>query len=330
MSESRSSWNVLVPNWASLFALVFACGILAVLIFAAITSSIHDARRAQCAANLKQIGEALSADAFEGSGRGPWPTAFTKDSVAWNDVGNTRTDQLNPTQKDAQAETEAGDKGAAIAVNSGTASLWLLMRSGIIDNPAVFICPETDHEVETDVADLSSVRDFRGERFCSYSYQNTLRITTTAAGPRPYILNSSAPSGLAVAADANPMRRDFWSGAPGGVAEGVTDRKLAKEPHLKFPGNDDAGLVQRPWELNSPNHKFVGQNVLYRDGHVSFNNNPYCGIQYDNIWLRRRTDVEPAPGATDLELIRASNDEASYNGTSVLSKDNKNDSFLVP
>jgi hypothetical protein len=329
MSESRSPWNVLVPNWASLVVLVLVIVILIILIIPAITNSIHNSRRYQCAVNLKQIGE--GSIRYEGGSRGPWPMAFTKDSVAWNDVGNTRTDQLAPTQKDDQAETAVGDKGDSIAVNSNTASLWWLMRSGIIDDPAVFICPETDDVVETVVTDLSSVRDFRGERFCSYSYQNTLRITNTAAGSRPYVLNSSAPSGLAVAADANPMRRDFWSGAPGGVAEGVTDRKLAKEPHLKFPdGPHDAGPVQGPWELNSPNHKFEGQYVLYRDGHVEWKTHPYCGMQFDNIWLRRRTDVEPAPGATDIELIRASNDEASYDGKSTLSGSVKTDSFLVP
>jgi prepilin-type processing-associated H-X9-DG protein len=38
---------------------------------------------------------------------------------------------------------------------------------------------------------------------------------------------------------------------------------------------------------NSANHEQDGQNVLYGDGHVEFQNNPFCGTQRDNIFTGR-------------------------------------------
>ena len=39
-------------------------------------------------------------------------------------------------------------------------------------------------------------------------------------------------------------------------------------------------------EGNSNNHGKDGQNVLYGDGHVEFQNNPFCGTSRDNIYTR--------------------------------------------
>jgi prepilin-type processing-associated H-X9-DG protein len=54
----------------------------------------------------------------------------------------------------------------------------------------------------------------------------------------------------------------------------------------------------RPLDLakaNSNNHRKVGQNVLYADGHVQFQTTPYCGvgqdIKRDNIY----TALSPIP-----------------------------------
>jgi len=40
---------------------------------------------------------------------------------------------------------------------------------------------------------------------------------------------------------------------------------------------------------NSSNHDKDGQNVLYGDGHVDFVQNPFVGVQRDNIYTARTT-----------------------------------------
>ncbi|MCX5682398.1 MAG: hypothetical protein NT049_01775 [Planctomycetota bacterium] len=181
------------------------------------------------------------------------------------------------------------------------------------------------------MGDYTAVRDFRGESYCTYSYQNLLgqyKLTQTTA---------RISTQYAVAADANPMRRDFWSGAPGGVRNGVTDKMLARKPTFYEDSRDDVAawnqqvkFISQPWELNSPNHAFKGQNVLYLDGHVEWRSDPYSGTQYDNIWLRRKTDVTVPIDPKNIETLRAYNDETSYDGKSTLPENSIDDSFLVP
>jgi len=281
-----------------------------------------------CANNLSQIGKACQAWAADH--RQTFPDAFSEQSNRWYDVGNTRTDQWNPVENEGRPpQSRPGDNGQT--VESNTANLWAVLVVAYVENPEVFICPSGKvdglYEADARLSDYTTVRDFRGERFCSYSLQNVLG---------PYVLKSSGDPHLAIAADANPMRRDFWSGAPGGgVPIGVTNKKLAERPNFEWgdnagPWNKQVRFIRHPWELNSPNHDFKGQNVLYLDGHVEFQNNPYCGIKFDNLWLRRRKDVTAKPDGGDIESLRAANDVTSYDGSSTLPQDSREDSFLVP
>jgi prepilin-type processing-associated H-X9-DG protein len=40
-------------------------------------------------------------------------------------------------------------------------------------------------------------------------------------------------------------------------------------------------------QANSNNHDGDGQNVLFGDGHVEFLQNPFVGVQRDNIFTRK-------------------------------------------
>jgi len=72
---------------------------------------------------------------------------------------------------------------------------------------------------------------------------------------------------FAVAADINP----------GTVGSSNNDNVLA-------PNTSSSGSSMR--QGNSNNHGKDGQNVLYGDGHVEFQNNIFCGTDRDNIYTR--------------------------------------------
>lgn len=295
------------------------------LLWQAMNTSLGPHNLAVCKNNLKQIGTAMQVWATDH--RQAWPDVFVDESTHWNDVGNTRTDEWDsPADEGEPPDVPAGDNGQP--VQSNTANFWVLIaRAGM--TPDVFLCPHADHLRDGTVIRFDAVRDFRGEAFCSYSYQNVLgpyKLTQTAA---------NHPSALAVAADSGPMRRDVWAGAPDGVPIGATNRKLAERPQFEEdedtdPWNRQVRFIRHPWELNSPNHGFAGMNVLYLDGHVEWRTHPYCGPRFDNIWLRRRTDVDVQIDPRDIETVRAYNDVTSYDGTSTLPPHSKDDSFLVP
>ena len=190
------------------------------------------------------------------------------------------------------------------------------------ENPDVFVCPsQSSHTGDKSVADYTLVRDFWKPDNISYSYQD-------AAGP--YKLTSAMSPNLAVAADANPQRPDF--------ASAVTD--YVGSPAQANYEEASWGAIATPdtakWKLNSPNHKFKGQNVLYLDGHVTFETHPYCGVRYDNIWTQQvaaPTTPDPTGAiATFVTTIEANAVAASYNtaGTTQLDAAKRDDSFLVP
>ena len=307
-----------------LIDLIFVMALLAILVglfMPAVYSALEQANRAACMANLKQIGSAFKTWATDHRQR--WPDVFTEESERWHNVGNTRTDQWDGlNNKDEPPAAEPDDNGEPI--QSNTANFWhLIANAGFTID--CFLCPSADHLRDATVIHFDRVRDFRGLRFVSYSYQNVLgAYTLTQTG-------AEQPSAMVVAADANPMRRDSWSGAPGGAKEGVTDKHFGTfVPTDETKPWRSAGARPNTWELNSPNHNFEGQNVLYLDGHIEWRCHPYCGTKFDNIWLRRRTDVTTEPDPTKIEALRAYNDTASYDGTSTLPPGTFDDSFLVP
>jgi prepilin-type processing-associated H-X9-DG protein len=308
-------------------AVVFLA-ILVIILLPLMMAPPTPALRTACQYNLKQIGTACQIWAADH--RQYWPDIM-RTSKRWDEVGSTRTDTYDPDKPGDKDRTDGiapGDTGGE--VNSNTANFWALIAySGA--SPLMFVCPSTDHIMDDRVVAFDEVRDFRNELYRSYSYQNVLgHYDLLQTG-------SDQPSLLPVVADASPLRRNFWSGAPGGVTRGATDRHLASEP--EFGGERETELVKRwreagarpkAWELNSPNHGFAGQNVLFLDGHTEWTVHPYCGVNHDNIWLRRKDVPVASIDPEDLSTLRATNDPASYDGTSTLPLDARNDSFLVP
>ena len=74
---------------------------------------------------------------------------------------------------------------------------------------------------------------------------------------------------MAVAADRNP-----WMTSPG--AEGKDPSQLAT-----YVPSGSKEMVNRG---NAITHQEEGQNVLFMDGHVAFEKQPFCGAFNDNIY----------------------------------------------
>ena len=97
-------------------------------------------------------------------------------------------------------------------------------------------------------------------KHCSYTYHMPYG---------QYALTTSNLPGMAVAADRNP-----WLNAPGYSARPPTD-------FVSFDPNGPGKLLRRG---NAIPHKYEGQNVLYVDGHVTFERRSFCGVYNDNIY----------------------------------------------
>jgi prepilin-type processing-associated H-X9-DG protein len=94
---------------------------------------------------------------------------------------------------------------------------------------------------------------------------------------------------MAVVADRNP-----WMKSPG--AEGKDPSLLAS-----YVPRGSKKMVNRG---NAITHQEEGQNVLFMDGHVGFEKQPFCGAFNDNIYTYWdggdiRRGGYPIPGATE-------------------------------
>jgi len=272
---------------------------------------------------------------YASSHRQRWPDVMSE-SDNWGLIGDTRTDYYKYDEPGNRDDSVTADDEDG-PVNSNTANFWKLITSAGAA-PAMFVCPSTDHLIDDRVVDFDDVRDFRNEEHVSYSYQNALGSYTLTQ------TSVDQPSLMAVAADANPQRGDYYSESKvsdrARGSDGPTDAKLDQEP--KFEPSDitdrwnEEGLsgsgITDAWMLNSPNHNFQGQNVLYLDGHVAWTLHPYCGIGFDNIWSKLPESGGTGGSSEPLNPSEWSDieerDSDSYDGTSEV--DVNEDSFLVP
>ena len=235
---------------------VLVCLFLLAVIGPAGQMSRFDAYRIECGNNLSQIGRAMLiyANDYEDE----LPRSGGRNSI-WA-----------PTIPDWRAYNRFGAYGIAPNGSGGSASIsscfYLLVKYAEV-TPGTFVCPGDAgtmefklSEVDAGGRELIDLWDFGPEagKHCSYAYHMPFGF---------YALTTSSEPGMAVAADRNP-----WMDSPAATAK-------------QYPGfyNPDGGIESVKYG-NAIAHEEEGQNVLFLDLHVAFENRSFCGIHDDNIY----------------------------------------------
>ena len=204
--------------------------------------------RVKCASNLRQIGQAILL--YSNDNKGAYPRALYASGPSVIPTWGT----------------------PAPAPNDVSAAMFLLLRTQDI-TPEVFTCPSSNTEKwDFGGGSNTALNHFNWtdvKKNLSYSYQNVYPDDAAAAwmNEQKFSYNNSISAEFAVAADINPGLKN----GPTSNVFTVTTTSSAKDMKA----------------ANSPNHEGDGQNVLYGDGHVSFEQNPFVGVQRDNIYTAK-------------------------------------------
>ena len=246
--------------------------LLAVLFIIAIVVSIllptlHKTRRGEgsgrvkCGSNLRQIGQAILLYSNENKGAYPRTIYVPGAPPSFSDDASDGSAVRDPFGRNGLP--------GRVPDNDVTAAMFLLIRTQDITSE-VFVCPNSNAERDAygtaagaSAQNKSSFSKWRTNN--SYSLANPYPDKAVVAEPGRedgYRWNSTLGAEFAIAADVNPGVGDGYD------VTAVTDQSSARDMA----------------RANSPNHQGAGQNVLYGDGHVEFQQNPFCGTKRDHIY----------------------------------------------
>jgi prepilin-type processing-associated H-X9-DG protein len=276
---------------------VFVCLFLLAIVPPAFQQSRIDSSRITCRRNLSVMGKVMIIYANDYDDE--LPRAGGRTSTWSMAIPNWSADN-----RFAAYGLSADGSGGMATI---TSSFYLLVKYAEV-SPKTFTCPGDSGTTEFKLADdgagdreLIDLWDFGPEpsRHCSYSYHMPYGL---------YALTTSSEPGMAVAADRNP-----WINSPS-AARKSGDLLSSYNPE----GGKEAVKIG-----NAIAHEEEGQNVLFLDGHVNFEESPLCGINGDNIYTYwgdgdRRQGYYPIPThsepttRTDSYLV---NESAPYRAT---------------
>lgn len=305
----------------TLIELLVVVAIIALLISILLPSlarAREQARRVQCAANLRSLG--TSAITYSESNRGVLPTAPhlpTNDGAAWPASSTTSATYIGNYRRTPDAGLNLATSGG---VGSNPRGWFKLLVGGerAFMKAKQFVCPSgraLRHNLQGTqarkiVAGVEVARyDFDGgitsmnntemAEF-SYSLQVNLRYKREEEGPiLGSLLTNTDNPGKAIAADRNPYSNYISSPQPETGETGGTGWYMfhptktggAFPPPPADQGtfetclfDADPNLSAEYKSVNSRNHGRDGQNVGYLDGHAKWHNRALAGADKDCIW----------------------------------------------
>jgi len=261
--RQRRRGMTLIELIAFLFFVFVLVVVALLLLLPSVSPSCALSPKHVCACNLRHIGTSMAIYASDAGGM--WAVPLSEETG----VGRIKYTGLigggkgTPASPSRTQPSTSGPGGAREL--SPTRAFWALVSSGDC-TVKEFICPSSG-DVLDETEHIDAYYDFTAYENVSYGYQLPFGPVTTQ--PR-----EGADNRLPLAADKGPYISADVPTPPAGLGVQASARKWAA--------------------YNSPNHGREGQNVLFADGHVSFQKTPIVGIDHDNIYTIALDNIHTA------------------------------------
>lgn len=266
-----------------LLVVISIIAMLLAILMPALSKVKKIAARVVCGTNLKGLGTAQTVYAHDYSDQ--YVVQGGKTQAVLN---NTMTGDFWQTATVNWASTTAAPN-----ISVGT-SLYLLVREADV-SPKSFVCPSSAETVfdgkNTNNLDITALWDFGGTTATgtpatcvSYSYHMPYNGSSAAPSAKKhrYAADGLRSASFAVMADKSPwFDAKLNSGVP--TQANYLDLK-ALLPVPPTAGDWNSIPKYNLQAANSQPHDRDGQNVMFADGHCSYENRPDIGTKNDNIY----------------------------------------------
>ncbi|MHC4636172.1 MAG: type II secretion system protein [Planctomycetota bacterium] len=290
-----------------LLVVISIIALLMAVLMPALSKVRQMAQRTHCGSNLIGIGKTI--EVYSSNHDEAFPVAGGRNAI-WGTTGSIKIWNCIEAQRVSGltlAQTAYGyvPGGATPTEVTITASLFLTIKySGGVAKS--FHCK--GDKTASVFGDSSTLVDFNGDPLVdiskawdfgtnpgshvSYSYHQPYSGLLGSRGP--FNVDSSSSPQSPLMADKNPYcdKKNYDSGS------------LA---NVDFPGWDPVNeiYIDEKGMQNSSTHQRTGQNVLYQDGHLEFEEQANVGIDNDNIWHCWTIDNSDGGGNQQEEQLKA-------------------------
>jgi len=277
----------------TLIELLVVIGIIALLIgllLPALAAAREQANRAACAANLHGMGQSMLAYATSNGDRFPaTPGEFGGLCInASLPPGHYAAGQSAPQVVNDWYNLSGGAATYQPSTGSAISCLWLLVLLQY-ESPAGFICPSDPFSAGPSLLydNPTGSGQYAFGNFGNLTGHQTLNNLGQGESysiAYPWVAAPPDPNNII------PMQAGTWwtsrAGVPVPILSDMAPDNLGAPSQGRtyrnttlLPGNTYGSYV-----YNSGNHNGDGQNVGFADGHVVWEENPYCGMNHDNIF----------------------------------------------